>query len=295
MKEVFELQGMPDLKKHEERFSPKSPAQAVIPAAAEHRRRSGLDAAIDGKPLCMAPIAGKTLLERQADTLRSAGISDILVVGGRDAARIKAEGVRVLAKPADAPSGIVSSIMAARGGFKEKCLVVYSDVLFDRGIVEQVMKSPHPITIVIDRAFRSLPFRDKPRDLVIAADGTPANGARRLEPGHFKPVRRIGISVKPEDATCEFTGIALFQGEGLREFSRAWDAVNAGKCAAPFYDAARPENADLNDILQYIIDSGFAVRGYEIEHGWSEIHSPEDLERAKTHFEKNASPVLRVR
>ena len=46
-----------------------------------------------------------------------------------------------------------------------KTLVTYSDIIFDRQIPELLLKSSAPITLVVDRAFHSLPRRDKSLDL----------------------------------------------------------------------------------------------------------------------------------
>ncbi|MBI4353557.1 MAG: hypothetical protein HY593_06515, partial [Candidatus Omnitrophica bacterium] len=49
------------------------------------------------------------------------------------------------------------------------------------------------------------------------------------------------------------------------------------------------EKADLADLIQCVIDSGAPVHGMEIEHGWSEIHSLDDYERVKAHFEARSA------
>ncbi|MBI2095997.1 MAG: isocitrate lyase/phosphoenolpyruvate mutase family protein, partial [Candidatus Omnitrophica bacterium] len=170
MREVFEIQGMNELKKEEEKFSGGSDIQAVIPAAADHHRQTGFGEILKDRPLCMLEIGGKTLLDRQADSLRSFGIREIFVVGGYSADRIKSEGVKILRNPRYADTGSAYSLMLAGDHFKKECLVAYSDILFNRLIVDQLLKSPYDVTVVIDRAYQTLPFRDKKLDLVIAED-----------------------------------------------------------------------------------------------------------------------------
>ena len=47
----------------------------------------------------------------------------------------------------------------------------------------------------------------------------------------------------------------------------------------------------MNDLFQYMIDGGTEVHGLEVEHGWSEIHSPADLERVRRHFTLASEPA----
>lgn len=293
MKEVFELQGMADIQAVEDKFSKKEIIQAVIPAAGDHRSQSGFEELLKDGPLCMLDIGGKTLLDRQTDALRSCGVNDITVIGGAHSGKIKAESTRVIENNGGFLGGSAASILSARPHWKNKCVVAYSDILFDRRILEQLLKSPHGITLVIDRAYTSLPFRDKRIDLVIAEDGAGGNGARQLELNQFKRVRRVGQRLDPKRANYEFIGMAYFQEDGLRELEAAWEEALKRFHGLSFYEAASPEKADFNDLIQWIIDRDYPVYGLEIEHGWSEIHSSEDVKRVRSHFEKSVAAAAR--
>lgn len=294
MKEVFEIQGMTQLKNDEKKFSKKKTIQAVIPAAGDHRFQSGLGELLRDKPLCMIDIGGKTLLDRQTDALRSCGVNDIVVIGGHLSEKIKADGVTLLRNPDYASSGTAHSILCARDHLASDCVVVYSDIIFDRAILEQLVESPHQVTLVIDRAYRTLPPRDKKLDLVIAGDsaGT-SGGARRLDVNLFKRIQKIGRGIDREKANYEFIGLAFFRGEGLKELKAAWEEALVKFKGRAFYESPSAERADLNDLIQYLIEGGQAVYGLEIEHGWSEIHSLEDVRRVNAHFSDARPPIVR--
>ncbi len=280
MKEVFEIQGMPELKENEERFSKKTGIQAVIPAAGDPRRLAGFSEILNDKPLCMLEIGGKTLIDRQVDILRSCEVKDVYVIGGYQADKIKAESTKILKNPDYATSGTAWSVMSAKNYLKNQCVFVYSDIIFDRLILDQLLSSPHAITLVIDRAYRTLPPREKKLDLVIAEDLAKDSRSRRLELNTFKRVLHVGQHLDRQKANYEFIGMAFFREEGLGELSEAWQALPC------------PEKADLNDLLQLLIDRGVAVHGLEIEHGWSELHSLDDFKRVKAHFEKNSGALV---
>ena len=287
MKEVFELQGMNRFKDEEKKFSRKGSIQAVIPAAGDHRLQSDFGKALKDKPVCMLPIGGKTLVDRQMDTLRSCGISDILVVGGYLSSSIHLDGAALLHNPEYATTGVVHTLFAARTALKNRFVLSYSDIIFDRQIVERLILSPHDITLVIDRAYRTLPPRDKKLDLVVAPELDASS--RLLGHQNFKPIQKIGRSLDPKKANYEFIGMAFVREDGWEAMTRAWEKALADFSGRPFYEAPSAEKADLNDLIQYLIDQDQPVHGLEIEHGWSEIHSREDYERVDAHFKEHSA------
>ena len=292
MKTVFEIQGMLELKQNEEKFSPKAGVQAIIPAAADHRLQAGFGEILKDLPLCMLEIGGKTLIDRQADALRSFGIREIFVVGGYSAEKIKAEGAKILRNTRYAETGSAYSVMLAKDLMRNECLIAYSDILFNRLIVDQLLKSPYAITLVIDRAYQTLPYRDKKLDLVIAEDPAKGTSFRRFDLNNFRQVRRVGTRIDKKEANYEFIGMALFKNDGIKELRRAWEEANQKFSHQSFYESPDAEKADFNDLLQFLIDRDVPIHGLEIEHGWSEIHSPDDLRRARAHFEPNSTLVV---
>lgn len=288
LKEVFELQGMKDVKEDERRFSGEEPVRVVIPAARDHKLQTDLGELLQERPLCMLEVGGKTLLERQMEVLRSVGASEFHIVGGRLHEKIKAEGACVLFNPDHGKYNCAQSVLFAQEHLQGKSLVVYSDILFDRQIPEKLVQSPHPITLVIDRAYQSLPAREKGLDLVAADPSLVGEGGRRLRLDLFKPIRRIGRKIASANPTHEFIGIAFFRDRGAEELKAAWREARVQFQGKPFYEAPSVEEADLNDLFQYLIDRGTPVFGMEVEHGWSEIHSWEDYERVQLHFQNPA-------
>ncbi len=288
LKEVFEIQDMFKLKEVEKRFEKKETIQVVIPAAGEHTLDGAIGKTLKNLPLCMLEIGGKTLIDRQLDTLRSCGVNDICIVGGFEREKLKADGAHILYNPDYGKTSNAYSFMFAREQFKNKLLMVYSDIVFDRKIVEQLLESPHPVTLVIDRAYQTMPFRDKRLDLVIAEDSHEKVNGRVLTTNPFKNVKKVSREILKKEATHEFIGIALFQGEGVSKLVHLWEEGLALYKRKKFYSASDIYQADFTDLVQYLIDQGLEVHGMEIEHGWSEIHSAEDLGRIRGFFDEHS-------
>jgi phosphoenolpyruvate phosphomutase len=278
--EVFELQGMPDLKTQEEKFSRKEPIQAVIAAAWDHAGQKGFGEILRDKPLCAVDIGGKALLERQTLALRSSGINEIFVVGGRLSGKIKVDGFKLLVNPRPDETGSAFSFMQAAPHFKKRCVLAYSDILYDRRIVERLLDSPYAVTVVIDRAYTSLPPRQKKLDLVSAEDVVKPGGSRSLSSNEFRTISAIGGAVDAGKANAEFIGLAYFQDKGLEWLKTAWTGTEGSL-----------DKADLVDVLQHLIVSGKPVHAVTIEHGWSEIHSADDLRRVRDHYESGATAL----
>ncbi len=237
------------------------------------------------KPLCMVEMAGRTLLERQVDLLRSAGIQEVTVVGGHRHEQIKAESVQVLYNPDYGRCGCAQSILQLRNPLNRNVLILYSDILFDPQILERLLRSPHEITLVIDRAYQTLPPRDKPLDLVSVERASSAQASRDLRLSGFKRIRAIGKRVPREEAGHEFIGLAYLRGDGFSKLQAAWLEAQRRGHDRPYYESPTVEKADFTDLVLDLLDQEFGIFGMEIDHGWSEIHSLDDYERACSYFQ----------
>ena len=271
MKEVFELQGMGGVREDEEKFKGNGP-QVIIPAARDHQFQPDLKGLLQDKPLCMVEIAGKTVLDRQIELLKSAGAENIYVVGGHLHEKIRAEGAELIYNPLYRECQCAQSILCAQDRVRNDVLIVYSDILFDRKLLQRILESPHEITLAIDRAYATLPARNKTLDLVQVEEQ--ASEGRRLGSSPFKPIRAIGKEVGKRQASHEFAGIAFLRQAGFQRLRETWKEIS------------NPRQADFTDLLYHLIEHGHPVHGLEIEHGWSELHSLEDIRRVQAYYDE---------
>ena len=293
LQEVFELQGLTRMKEEEKRYLGRGRVSAVIPAARDHRTQADLMDLLKDKPLCMMDIAGRTLLERQVDLLRSAGIQEVTVVGGHQHDKIKAESVNVLHNPDYQRCGCAQSILLAQNPLNQDILILYSDILFHPQILERLLHSPHEITLVIDRAYQTLPPRDKPLDLVCVEEApSAAQASRDLQLSGIKRIRSIGKRLPPEKAGHEFIGLAYLRGTGYAKLQTAWRTAMNRAQDRPYHESPSVAKADFTDLILDLLDQQVPVFGMEIDHGWSEIHSLDDHKRVCSYFQ--SKPTLPV-
>ncbi len=266
LKQVFQLQGMPDLKAAEKEYgySGRDPIKVLIPAAGT-ALDPGLREVLGEAPVASLDINGKPLLQRQVELLNNTNIQDIRAVIA-EGAELQVGGVELLPKPKAAQSHILGTVAEGLRSLslrpEERLLLLYSDILFDRQILKALVDCKGEITLVVDRAGTQ---RDKETVDLVQTSLHPAPDGRLLAPEGRIFVHKIGASVQLEEATHEFIGMALF----------SKPAVEALQAIA----SEAPDDADLTYAITRLIEKGLSVDALEVERGWSELHTPEDQER----------------
>ncbi len=286
MKLVFELQGMPQLKRDEEIFlrTGETLTRAIIPAAGDHLNEYSMKHIASDIPMAMLDVNGKPLLRRQMEMLNLSGVRHVTVTAGYKREKIDVEGVKIAENSEWASTGEMVSILAADSGqeFPGRSLVAYSDILFDGEVLQKLLRCDKDIVLLVDRSYDSKNYAPERRiDLVALADNTvPSRSRRALNVGGPHRVRRIGKSLPPDEADCEFTGLALFSAKAWRLLRETFLAAQANGSGAPFHEAASVQKASLTDLLQELIDRGHDVHCVETSSGWMEIHSFDDYRLA---------------
>jgi len=282
LEEVYKHVGVSELKAYEAEFLPAATDQvrAVIIAA-------GFDKALlpltENQPKCLLDIKGRTILERQLETLRACGIHDVVVVRGYKKEMLTLPGIRYYDNDRYAETGEVFSLFVAEPELKGRVLFLYSDILFDQAMLERLLRSTADISIVVDRAWidqreRLLPLA-KPMDLVITED-PPRSSHRFLPPEDHDRLLRVGQRVEPDAATGEFIGMALFSERGTQVLRDTYHRARSSGRSGPFHESDSLERAAFTDMLQEFADRGEPVSCVNIYKGWLEIDTFEDYQRA---------------
>ncbi len=281
LEEIYRHVGVEEFKRIESEFLPRgvSDVHALILAAGSGKSLLPLT---EDRPKCMLDIKGRTVLDRQLDTLRSRGIHDIALVRGYRKERVAAPGVRFYDNDRFDETGELTSLFSAEAELHGRLLFLYGDVLFERALLDRLLRAEGDIVIAVDRSWvdqrdRLLPLA-KPIDLVVTSD-PPRPGHRSLGEDCQDELVRIGQRVSPEAATGEFIGLAAFSPQGveaMREARRR--ALAAG--TAPFHEAESLDRAAFTDLLQVLVAAGQRVTCVSTWKGWLEIDTFEDYQRA---------------
>jgi phosphoenolpyruvate phosphomutase len=244
--------------------------RAIIVAAGMGRR---LAPYTDDRPKCLVEVNGRSILERQVEAYRMAGVDDICVVRGYLADRIALPGLRYYENPSYRENNILASLFHAEEAMAPGFFFSYSDIVFRPEVVRALVAAPGDYALVVDRLWAD------------AYEGRDLHPISEAELAHVEAgqVRAVGKRVVPrERAHGEFIGLARFS---ARAASRMRDEYHRLDRAlgpeAPFRDAPRFRSAYLTHLLNHLIEAGEEMRSVDIDGGWREIDTTQDLERAR--------------
>jgi choline kinase/transcriptional regulator with XRE-family HTH domain len=244
-----------------------APTKAIIIAAG---RGSRLGHLTRDRPKTTLLIGGRSMIDRQLDIFSELGIDDITVVTGYRAEMLRLPGVRTRHNDAWASNNILHSLMYADADLSGDVVVSYSDIVYERSVVERLLAADGDYLAVCDSAWQQayIGRNDHP---VAQAEKVVIEGGR---------VRRIGKHLSAEEADAEFIGLMRLSAEGARTWRATFAELLGSHAGLPFQAAARFEAAYLTDMLQELIDRGHEVRPVVIEGSWREIDTIEDFRNA---------------
>lgn len=281
MGEVFEIQGMTQMKQEEQKYlrTGTEVPKVIIPAAGAPRHQESLEKLLVDRPVAMLDINGKSILEWNVQTLRSLGISDINVIVGYKAESVQLDGINLIYNNEYQNKHILHSIMLAEDKFEERTLFIYSDIIFERSILERLLKCESDIVLVIDSSYKRTNYRSRKLDLVVTKYPPPL-GNRVVTHDRENPILEIGQKIGDAKATHEFIGIALFSENGVKKLKEIYQKAKEKHKSGQFHEAPSFDMASFTDLLQELIEQGHPVHGLEVVSGWMEIHTLENYKQA---------------
>ena len=131
--------------------------KAIILSAGQGSRLGHL---VDDRPKCLIDFNGRSLLDRQLDTLDANGVNEAVVVTGfhdelvRQAVEARTSGpnVRTIFNPFYKVADNTGSLFMAREELQGDCLVWNGDTLVSRGLMRRVVGNDcSGISVTIDR------------------------------------------------------------------------------------------------------------------------------------------------
>jgi L-glutamine-phosphate cytidylyltransferase len=229
--------------------------KGIILAAGKGARLNGT---AGDKPKCLLRVGGKTLVERQIDTLRSAGIDEVAVVVGCQADRVRracGHDLHFIENSRFAQTNSLYSLWLARPLLTDGFVVMNCDVVLHPQLLTDLVSARHENALLLSyQDDDAEPFGDEEMKVKV----------RRGR------VVDISKTMPADEADGENVGVVKFGPAGARRLVGYLDArVAAGGLRdwAPraFGDFAREHSLHA-----------IGTRGLP----WTEIDFPEDYERA---------------
>lgn len=227
-------------------------------------------------PKCMLDFGGKTLLQRQIEAFKISGINKISVIRGFKKEKINYPDLTYFENKEYKNNNILNSLFCAEEALSGHVIVSYSDILFEKEVVQRLMQSEHDISIVVDIDWRGYYINRKEH---------PINEAENVIFDANNNVLEIGkILTHKHDVHGEFIGMMKFSPRGSEVFKKHFLRAKKLFWNKPFQRAKLFQKAYITDIIQDMTDLGVPIHCVIIERGWKEIDTVEDYKKALESF-----------
>lgn len=235
--------------------------KAIILAAGRGSRMKSLT---ETQPKCLVELNGKSLLDRQIESLRAAGLTEIGIVTGYRRELLNRQGLVEFHNSRWAETNMVSSLEAANDWLTQDiCIVSYSDIFYSPKAVIDLMNADSPLAIAYDPNWLRI-WERRFSDPLVDAETFRLSPDGRLEEIGKKP-KTVG------EVQGQYMGLLRFAPAGWGEVVRIRNGLS-------------PDSRDrmhMTGTLQRVI----AARNVDITAvpylgDWGEIDSAEDLAAA---------------
>jgi choline kinase len=233
--------------------------KAIILSAGQGSRLGHL---VDDRPKCLIEFRGRTLLDRQLDTLAANGVGEAVVVTGFHddmvnasvARRSGGPKVRTIYNPFYKVADNLGSLFMAREELTGDCLVWNGDTLVSDALMAKVVGNDRAgICVTIDRKDG---YDEDDMKVVVEGDGR---------------LRAIGKRIS-KDVNGESIGLLAFRSGGAERFREAIERdIRAPEGTTIWYLRVIHHLAETSEVWT------FDINGEE----WGEVDFPEDVERAR--------------
>lgn len=223
-------------------------------------------------PKCFTEVNGKRILDRTLDALRPAGLEDVHFIGGYLIDVVKKEYPQfTFHHNVDwQNNNILESLLCAENVLADGFISTYSDILYTSEVVENLVQSPHDITLAVDTRWKD---HYAPRTL------HPMNDAEKVLLDEDK-ITRVSRLIPNELAPAEFIGLAKFSARGARTFIEQYRDAKSKFGGKPFREAPVFKKAYLIHLFQEMIENGIEFHCVETEGRYFEIDTVQDLNLA---------------
>ena len=223
----------------------------------------------DDRPKALVPLLHKPLLEWQLAAAAAIGLNEITIVGGYRFDQLAGYADDVVVNERFDRTNMVYSVYCARSRFSDHVVLSYGDIIYRPQILDQLIESQAPVSVVVDRDWRSY-WERRFDDPLSDAESLCIDAAGDLE----------SIGQKPgaiSEIQGQYIGLLAFRGDGISVLTAHLDAM--------FHDDAEPSPVHarmfMTDFLQSLIDRGHKVRPVLVNGGWLEVDSVSDLRLAE--------------
>ncbi len=225
-------------------------------------------------PKCYAEVKGKRILDWGLEALASAGLDDVVFIGGYRIEMIReAYPHFTFCHNADwQNNNILESLMHAADHMDDGFVCAYSDILYTPRSVQELVKSPHDMTLVCDTDWRAR---------YVARTDHPEDDGEKIKRDGSTRVAAINRTMPSDHAYGEYIGVARFTPGGAATLRAHYDETKSQFGNGPFQGAKTFRKAYLIDLFQHMIEAGEEFHVLPTHGGYMEIDTNQDFQIAR--------------
>ena len=222
-------------------------------------------------PKCMVEIGGKPLVQYQIDVLQNAGIQDINFVGGYMIEKLKTFNIPIYENRFFDSTNMLFSLFCAKELFnhEEDLIISYGDIVYSPKILEKLIESTLPISVVVDENWKEYwesrfeNVLDDAESLILKNDDEIVEiGSRVTHISHIQG---------------QYIGLIKLSGIGQDRFLQNYELSET-----MLVNGKEISNAYMTDFLQELINRGEKVNAIKTSYPWIEVDNCSDLEAKST-------------
>ncbi len=245
---------------------------AIIIAAGSGKR---ISEDVKSTPKSMICVNEKPIINFQIEVLKKSGINEIFVITGKYHEKFNVNNVEYIHDKEHEKHDILGSLMEARKFLKGDVVILYSDIIFEEKIIQQILKSNDDISIAIDMDWKKH-YKNRNEHPESEAENVLLDSK-----GNIIEIRKNIKDKKMEIG--EFLGIMKVSNYGSEIFVKKYEEI-LKKHEGNFHSAPSISKAYLTDMLQELIDSNIKIEPVIVEGKWCEIDTMQDLKIAEELF-----------
>ncbi|MDE5825227.1 MAG: phosphocholine cytidylyltransferase family protein [Lachnospiraceae bacterium] len=233
----------------------------------------------DDRPKCMVEVNGRSIIERQLDTIHACGIKDedITIVCGycSDMLKKKFEGtdIHFIVNEQYETTNMVCSLMCAKSIMETEndIIVSYGDIIYNEAVFQKILDAEDDMSVIVDDGWYGY-WSERCEDPLDDAESLMFDGEDYL----------TDIGQKTTDLAkvqSQYIGLMRFSGKGLKAvLSLSEEAKRKSDNGESLWRTTRNyDKMYMTDLLQGLIDEKNKLRAVHIQRGWFEIDDCDDL------------------
>ncbi len=241
----------------------------VILAAGRGSRMKGLT---DKKPKCLLTLAGKTLLDWQLQSLRKAGVENILVVCGYQSHLLQGNYDTIKNSRWD-ETNMVQSLLAAYTKIHESTILLsYADIVYHHSHVEQLIQCKHDLCLTYDTQWQELwELRAENTSNDIFADAESFQEQNGI-------LKAIGQRVTQlEDIQGQYMGLLKISPQGIELIKNTVENISNEEA----------DKLDMTALLNLLLQKNVEIHTIPVNGAWCECDTKDDIEKYENKLREN--------